>query len=256
MSFDPAACAAVLVAAHENRQRFGPLPEDIAPRTIEEAYAAQAALIARLAPVKGAIGGWKIATTTKVMQRLVGIDHPCSGAVFASTIQPSGATIALSRHVSLKAEAEIALVLGASLPPRTDLTAKDLRPAVASVAVAFELVEDRSSDYTKLKAFDLIADNCWNAGIVLGAAQAVSGPLGGRRGVYRDDGVATSEGVSEDPFVAAAWLANALGRRGIGLEAGQVLMTGSVVPTQPLVAGHEISFTLEGVGAVSARMAA
>jgi 2-keto-4-pentenoate hydratase len=64
-------------------------------------------------PVYGAVGGAKIATTTKVMQRLMGITHPCSGAIFARTIHTSPARLKAADFINLRIECEIALKLGA-----------------------------------------------------------------------------------------------------------------------------------------------
>ena len=67
-------------------------------------------------PLYGAVAGAKIATTTKVMQQLMGIKHPCGGALFARTIHTSPATLRTADFVNLRLESEIALKLGADLP--------------------------------------------------------------------------------------------------------------------------------------------
>ena len=254
MSFDPQACARFFLKAHDARQAYEDPPADFGPATLDEAYAAQGALHALLLERRGPIGGWKIATTTKVMQRLVGIDHPCFGAVFASTIAASASPIPLSRFVSLKIECEIALRLGAALPPRTDWTAETVAPVVAGAMPAFELVEDRNADYSKLRAFGLIADNCWNAGVVLGPER----PFGRREGVigvegrHLVDGALVVEGASDDPAAALADVANHCGRLGITMAAGAIVMTGSLVATQKLTAGQRLRFEVDGLGAVEA----
>jgi 2-keto-4-pentenoate hydratase len=57
-------------------------------------------------------------------------------------------------------------LLGAKAPYGRDHVAN----AIAAVMAAFDPVDDREADYTKLAAqvLILIADNAWNAGIVLG----------------------------------------------------------------------------------------
>ena len=72
--------------ARRRRLPYRNLPDELRPASIAEAYAAQEAYYRLAEPVYGAVGGAKIATTTKVMQRLMGIDHPCGGAIFARTI--------------------------------------------------------------------------------------------------------------------------------------------------------------------------
>ena len=91
---------------------YANLPAALGPADIDEAYAAQAEFHRLAAPVYGPLGGWKIATTTKVMQELMGIDHPCAGAIFASRIHRSPATDPRGRLCQPEAG------MRAGLPPR------------------------------------------------------------------------------------------------------------------------------------------
>lgn len=133
--------------AHRARRDFENLPPDIAPATVDQAYDVQEAFHRRLFPVFGPIGGLKIATTTKVMQQLMGIDHPCGGAIFASRIHASPASLNLSDYVHVVAECELAVRLGRDLTAGGEITREQAMAAVSDVAPAFELVEDRHADY-------------------------------------------------------------------------------------------------------------
>ena len=68
--------AKYLFDAHERRERFAPLPSDLAPRTASEAYAIQDAFVALRAEKYGALAGYKIALTSAEMSRFVGVDEP------------------------------------------------------------------------------------------------------------------------------------------------------------------------------------
>ena len=81
-----AKAAQFLWNAQQARENYRNLPDEIAPRDTQEAYAAQTAFHALAAPSRGVVAGMKIATTTKVMQALMGIDHPCGGAIFAISL--------------------------------------------------------------------------------------------------------------------------------------------------------------------------
>src|SRR5262249_39505418 len=133
-------------------------------------YAAQEAYYGLAEPVYGAVAGAKIATTTKVMQRLMGIDHPCGGAIFSRTIHRSPAKLRAADFVNLRIESEIALQLGAELPA----TKAPVAPAVAAALPAFELIEDRNADYATTEALSLIVEDCWNGGIVTGTPNRVA----------------------------------------------------------------------------------
>jgi 2-keto-4-pentenoate hydratase len=79
--------------ARQRRLPYRNLPDDLRPASIAEAYAAQEVYCHLAEPTYGAVAGAKIATTTKVMQQLMGIDHPCGGAIFSRTIHRSPATL-------------------------------------------------------------------------------------------------------------------------------------------------------------------
>src|SRR5215216_2551236 len=96
--------------------RFVNLPERLKPGSIAEAYAAQEVYHRLAEPVYGPVGGVKVATTTKVMQQLMGITHPCGGAIFARTIHASPARVAKADFINLRVESEIALELGKDMP--------------------------------------------------------------------------------------------------------------------------------------------
>ena len=81
-TFDPTAAAAYIAEAHRTRAPFQNLPHDIAPSSIDDAYAAQEALRELRTPVHGPVRGLKIATTTKVIQQLMVIAHPCGAWIY------------------------------------------------------------------------------------------------------------------------------------------------------------------------------
>src|SRR3984885_840278 len=102
--------------ARAQRRPYRNLPEELRPASIAEAYAAQEAYYRLAEPVYGAVGGAKIATTTKVMQELMGITHPCGGAILSKTIHQSPACISRGDFLNLRIESEIALKLAADMP--------------------------------------------------------------------------------------------------------------------------------------------
>ncbi|HEX8827918.1 MAG TPA: fumarylacetoacetate hydrolase family protein [Xanthobacteraceae bacterium] len=238
--------------ARTRRLPYRNLPDELRPASIAEAYAAQEAYYRLAAATYGAVGGAKIATTTKVMQQLMGIDHPCGGAIFARTIHTSPAALRGTDFVNLRIESEIALRLGADLPAAGALwTRETVAPAIAGAMAAFELIEDRNADYAKVEALALVVENCWNGGIVIGAAKATPvADLVGIPGRLAIDGKIVGEGRAEDPCATLAWLANHVAERGRGLKAGMVVITGSLIPTVSIAPGQRAVFTVDGLGEV------
>ena len=252
--FSAAQAARYLDEAHRARARYQNLPEAIAPRNFDEAYAAQEALCALWLPRLGPIAGRKIAVTTKVMQELMGIDHPCGGLIFASRIHRSPGQIAKADFVNVRIECELAVRLGRDLPkgPQPH-TRESVRAAVSEIMAAFELIEDRNADYKSSKALSLIADNAWNGGIVLGAGKAppAGSDLNGIAGRLLSNGTEKGAGKTDDPMGALAWVANLAADHGRPITAGMVVITGSVLATVDIAPGERLDFTLDGVGDVS-----
>jgi 2-keto-4-pentenoate hydratase len=252
--FRAADAARYVDEAHRTRARYQNLPETIAPRTVADAYAVQAALCDLWMPQIGPVAGLKIATTTKVMQELMGIDHPCMGTIFAGRVYASPATIAKADFINVRIECELAVRLGRDLPkPVQPYTRESVRDAVTDVMAAFELIEDRFADYKFSNALSLIADNAWNGGIVIGPALPLSAgrDLNGITGVLKSNGKQMAAGSTDDPLGALAWLANQAAECGRPMTAGMVVITGSVIPTVDIAVGERLDFALDGVGETS-----
>lgn len=249
----PQAMARWMWQARQRRLPYQNLPDDLRPASIAEAYAAQEAYYGLAESTYGAVAGAKIATTTKVMQQLMGIDHPCGGAIFSRTIHRSPAKLSAADFVNLRIESEIALELGADLPASGAPWTRDtVAPAVAAALPAFELIEDRNADYAKTEAASLIVENCWNGGIVVGTPKRVPlDDLVGIAGKLTLGGKLIGEGSAEDPCATLAWLANHLAQRNRDLKAGMIVITGSLIPTVSIAPGQRAEFAVAGLGEVA-----
>ena len=223
-----------LFEAHERRERFAPLAPGLAPRTESEAYGIQDAFVALRAQKLGAIAGYKIALTSAEMRRFVGVDTPMAGVMLESTIKRSPGRLRAADYVRLIVEFEIAV----------------------------EIADDRDADYKDLARhpFELIADNCWNEGAVLGAPvegwQAID--LAAVRGVATINGNKVGQGRGADamghPLDVVAWLADHLASIGRGLLRGDVVITGSIVTTKTVTSGDFVLFDIDKLGSVELRI--
>ena len=252
--FDPKAAANFIADAHRQRAVFQNLPPEIAPGTVDEAYAAQEALRELWTPLYGKLAGLKIATTTKVMQALMGIDHPCGGMIYERRVHASPTSIRLGDYMNVVVECELAVRMARTLPKTAaPYTREDVRAAVGAVMPAFELIEDRFADYKTSMALSLIADNAWNGGIVLGAAKPLpaSLDLNGIQGLLKSNGKEVGNGKTDDPLGALAWLANQAVECGRPMQTGMVAITGSVMVTVDIARGERLDFSLDGIGETS-----
>jgi 2-keto-4-pentenoate hydratase len=246
-----------LLRQHAQRERFRSAPPPSAT-TLADAYDLQQVQVQLLRADAGAVAGYKIGLTSPRMQAMCGIAEPVCGAVLARRVHRSGAVLARGEHAHLGLEFEIALRIGRDTAAMVNHNADSVRPHVDGVCAAFELVDDRCADYGALDARALVADNAWNAGVVLSDFAAAWPPLPSVQGRVSIDGEPVDRGYGRDalgdPLAVVAWIANHLAARGECLRAGQFVMTGSLVPTRFPAAPASYRFDLEGIGSVSARV--
>jgi 2-keto-4-pentenoate hydratase len=248
-----------LLAEHKANLRFKPLGPPEAPAAISDAYDIQDKYVALLGREHGGAVGYKVGLTSATMQAFCGIDHPIAGVVLARRVYRSGASVRRSDFGRLGLEFEIAVRLKSDVPVTSmPCTTEMIRPHIDGVGAAIELVDDRSADYANLDVLSLVADNSWNAGIVLSEFATTWPDLESVLGRATKDRVAIGQGHGRDilghPFNSVAWLATQLASRGVGLKAGQVVMTGSVMKTVFPDADANYRFDLEQIGFVEVQV--
>ncbi len=248
--------ARILARTRLDGAPLGSLPEDCRPRDEREAYEIQDALhdVLRAAGL-GAVAGYKVGCTTPVMQRFMGIDHPCAGAVFDSTVADETGAFRFADFCRVGVECEIVVRLGEDLPAEAAPYTRDtVVRAVAACMAGIEVVDDRYQDLHSLDVWTLAADDFVNAGCVLGApvADCAELDLASLAGRMTINGAEVGSGFGRDvlghPLEALAWYANLKAGRGQALPAGAFVMLGSVVETQWLRAGDRVEVVVEGLG--------
>lgn len=246
--------ADALVRDHAARSKIVPFARQYGATDLSGAYAIQAAYVKRLEAAFGRRVGYKIGLTSKRMQEMCGVDHPNSGVIFEKRVHNSGVALSLARLGRLGIEFECCARLGASLAPRgKPYTLAEISAAVDAVCPAFEVIDDRNSDYP-LDLLSLVADNSWNEGNVLGEFKNFWPDLGTATSVLECDGKAIDEGKGSDvlghPFEPLRWIANNLNELGQTLNKGEIVLTGSWVTTRFPKAGQHYKYTIKGVGSV------
>lgn len=254
--------ASIIVKRHRKRARFLSV-RDLTGDDLSLAYDIQDHANRKLggdAASHDNAAGYKIGLTTARMQAMCGVGEPIAGTVFAGRLRASPATIEATSFVRLGIESEIAIQLGKPLPDPANLDIATVLASLSQVCAAFELIDDSDADYTNLDAVSLIADNAWNAGLVLGAPVPAANfqRLKDRAGVLYRNGEALDRGNSSDvmgdPLQVVVWLAKHMAGRGVSLRPGQWISTGSIVTTRFAVAGERYRFELEGLPAVEVQI--
>lgn len=234
-----------------------PLVEQAPDITIDDAYYISLRMLARRIEDDGeVVVGKKIGVTSKVVQDMLGVHQPDFGFLTDAMAYPNGADIPVAGNlIQPRAEAEIGFKLKADLQG-PGVTEADVLAATECIMPCFEIVDSRIKDWN-IRIQDTIADNASCGVYVLGDASAdpKDHDLPKLKITVWKNGSLLSEGlgsaVQGNPLTAVAWLANTLGRFGIPFKAGEVILSGSLVPLEPVVAGDKMEMELHGIGRAS-----
>ena len=157
-----------------------------------------------------------------------------------------------STLIQPRAEAEIAFILKEDLHG-PGITREDVMDATEKILPCFEIVDSRIDNWN-IKIQDTVADNASCGIFVLGegACSPNKFAMDELEVVVTKNKKFLSAGqgsaVQGHPAQAVAWLANTLGEYDIPLLKGEVILSGSLVPLEPAVAGDKFSMELKGVG--------
>ena len=224
--------------------------------SIDDAYQISLKLLAhRLADGERVVGK-KIGATSRAVQDMLGVRQPDFGFLTDAMQVLDGESVGIAgRLIQPRAEAEIALILRRGLKG-PGVTPADVLEATDSIAACFEIVDSRISNWD-IRIVDTIADNASCGVFVLGAARGDPRKLdlATLKASVRKNGQPLSEGlgaaVQGSPLASVAWLANTLGSYGVTLDAGEVILSGSLVPLEPAKPGDRFDVDLAGVGTAS-----
>ena len=201
--------------------------------------------------------GKKIGVTSQAVMQMLGVFQPDFGILLDGMVYNEGQPIEAKTLIQPKAKGEIAFVLKHDLM-RPGVSAADVIAATEGVMACFEIVDSRIENW-KIKIQDTVADNASCGVLVLGdrLVDPRDVDLGTCGMVLEKNGeiVATGAGAAAlgHPANAVAWLANTLGRLGMGLKAGEVVLSGSLAAMVPVQAGDSLRVSIGGIGGCSVR---
>ncbi|WP_166880445.1 2-keto-4-pentenoate hydratase [Salinibacterium sp. ZJ450] len=245
-----------LLAAYDSREPVRPLTEAHPDLRIEDAYRVQLHQVEHWKNSGRRVAGYKVGLTSLAMQRQLGVDQPDFGHVFSDMIL-DGTAIDAGAFISPKIEPEISFVLKHDLRG-PGLSVADVIGAVDYAIASLEIIDSRVADW-KITLSDTVADNASSGALVLGTRpvrlDVADLGLAGCVLVKNGDVVATGAGaaVLGHPLNGVLWLANMLGSLGQTLEAGSVVMAGSITAAIPVAPGDVVTATFAHLGSVSAR---
>jgi 2-oxo-hept-3-ene-1,7-dioate hydratase len=250
-------------AAEAGRTQLRQLSLDYPGMTIEDAYAVQNAWVALKLARGRSVRGHKVGLTSRAMQQSSQIDEPDFGVLLDDMFFTSGEDLPMGRFVFPRVEVELAFVLARPLRgPGVSLA--DVLAATDHIVPALEIIDARieqvdAATRRPRRVVDTISDNAANAAVVMGSHRIRPSELDlrwvpallYRNGVIEETGVAA--GVLDHPANGIVWLANKLAQYDVGLEAGQVVLSGSFTRPVPAVSGDAFRVDYGPLGAITCR---
>lgn len=238
---------------------LAPLTERVPGISIDDAYHISLQMLQQRLEHDGErVVGKKIGVTSKPVQDMLGVFQPDFGFLTDAMACPDGADIPIAGHlIQPRAEGEIAFRLKKDLQG-PGVTEQDVLDATESIMPCFEIVDSRIRNW-EIKIQDTVADNASCGVYVLGRNEVDPRDYDlpnlkmtiWKNGEYHSEGLGSA--VQGNPLTAVAWLANTLGEFGIPFKAGEVILSGSLAPLIPVVAGDEMRLEIDGIGGCSCR---
>jgi 2-oxo-3-hexenedioate decarboxylase len=198
--------------------------------------------------------GVKLGLTSRAKQQRMGITSPLTAWLTDAMALPGGAPVPRERLIHPRAEPEIAFLMGARLagPGVTGATAL---AAVTSVYGGLEVIDSRYRDF-RFTLPDVVADNASSGCFVTGPVAmppasldlSLEACLLELNGQVADS--ATGAAVQGHPAEALALAANDLGRRGLAVEPGWIVLTGGMTDAVPVPPGAVLAAHFTHLGSV------
>ncbi|MCP3864304.1 2-oxopent-4-enoate hydratase [Marisediminitalea sp.] len=245
-----------LYTAMQTQSTVSPLTSRFPEMTIKDAYQISLRMLERRLEAGATVIGKKIGVTSAAVQHMLNVHQPDFGFLTDDMVFNQGEEMPISqRLIAPRAEGEIAFLL------KKDLTGPgvsnaDVLAATECVIPCFEVVDSRIADW-KIAIQDTVADNA-SCGLFVLGDKAVSphkvdlvtcGMVVEKNGRILSTGAGAA--ALSSPVNCVAWLANTLGQFGIPLKAGEVILSGSLVPLEPVKAGDFMRVDIGGMGSAS-----
>ena len=243
---------AELYSALRERRSVPPLIDRDPALTINDAYAISLNFLSRRLADGEKVVGKKIGVTSKAVQDMLGVHQPDFGFLTDWMHVEGVIDVDAKALIAPRAEAEIAFILKDGLAG-PGVTAADVIAATHSIAPCFEIVDSRIDDW-KISIVDTVSDNASCGVFVIGEERLDprAFDLPNLHVSVTKNGEPLSEGyghaVQGDPAQAVAWLANTLGAYGVTLDAGDIILSGSLVPLAPAAKGDSFEMVMSDKG--------
>jgi 2-oxo-3-hexenedioate decarboxylase len=246
--------ATVLLEAEESRTDRGPITDEWPELDLETAYAVQDETLRRRLDRGERLIGVKLGLTSRAKQRRMNIASPLTAWLTDAMVLPAGDPVPQDRLIHPRAEPEIVFVMRDRLAG-PGVTAATALAAVAAVCAGIEIIDSRYRDFT-FTLPDVVADNASSGFFVTGpvARSPAELDLTLEACLVEADGQivdsATGAAVQGHPAEALALAANDLGRRGLAIEPGWIVLTGGMTDAVFVTPGSALAAHFTHLGSI------
>jgi 2-keto-4-pentenoate hydratase len=246
-----------LYKAEKGAYQIETISTDNLDMTVQDAYEIQLLNVEKRIDDGDKIIGMKVGLTSRAMQNLLGVNEPDYGHLTDSMLLLEGEICSLDELNQPKVEGELAFCLKKPLKG-PGATIADVYNATGWVVPAIEIVDSRIKDW-KIKLVDTIADNGSSAKLVLGGRMTkiedidmqLIGMTLEKNGEILSTG--TGAAVWGNPAAAVVWLVNKLAEFDIGLEEGNIILSGAVTAAETAISGDSFTIRFQGMGSVTVK---
>jgi len=252
-----AACEYLWDMRLRKRPPVAALPAEVVPRTLAEGYQVQELLVRKLRDrLGGQPIGYKIACTSELAQKALGVDGPFFGVLLSATSYPNGVKLPAADFTVRCAEAEFGFEMAADVPAGPTYTAETIREFIAAAIPSIEIVDHRYHNWQVVGAPSLLADNAihgmWVAGEPYARWRELDFAKHPTALVVNENRTFTGSGaaVLGDPLTVVAWLANELPKFGRKLRKGDRITTGVTTDIYLAQAGDRLAADFGPMGRV------
>jgi len=228
-----AACEYLWDMRLRKRPPVAALPDDVVPRSLVEGYQVQELLVGKLLDRFGGKPiGYKIACTSQLAQKALGVDGPFFGVLLSATSYPNGAKLPASDFKVRCVEAEFGFEMAADVPAGPIYTAESIKDFIGAALPSIGIVDHRYHNWQVVGAPSLLADNAIHGVWVAGEPYAKWRDLDFAKHpttlIVNENRTFTGSGaaVLGNPLTVVAWLANELPKFGRRLSKGDRITTG------------------------------
>ena len=252
--------ADILYNSRISLKKIKQLPQDCAPRSLEEGYDIQDELTKKYlsASHKTLLIGKKIGCTNKAAQKQLNVNESFFGNMFSDNISKSKNIINSEKYFSPYIEPEFSFLMKDELNVlKAPYNVEEVYESIAAVLPSIELVDSRFEDWTSIGVNNLIADNAVHAHWIYGNSindlnlfdfnnHSVDLFINEK---FIENG--NSKNVMKNPINSLTWLINKLALKGKTLPKNTYVSTGTCTKAIPISKGDHIKVDFGNLGNVS-----